>query len=49
VTEELDSGDVLAQAEVPVHEGDTEASLETRVLEAEHELYPKALAEFVER
>ena len=23
VTEELDSGDVLAQAEVPIHEGDT--------------------------
>jgi phosphoribosylglycinamide formyltransferase-1 len=49
VTEELDSGDVLAQAEVPIHQGDTEASLEVRVLEAEHDLYPKALAEFVER
>jgi phosphoribosylglycinamide formyltransferase 1 len=49
VTEELDSGDVLAQAEVPIHEADTEASLEARVLEAEHQLYPKALAEFVEQ
>jgi phosphoribosylglycinamide formyltransferase 1 len=49
VTEELDSGAVLAQAEVPIHEADTEASLEARVLEAEHQLYPKALAEFVAR
>jgi len=49
VTEELDSGDVLAQAEVPVLPGDTESSLDARVLEAEHRLYPKALAEFVTR
>jgi phosphoribosylglycinamide formyltransferase-1 len=49
VTEELDSGDVLAQAEVPIVPGDTEETLEARVLEAEHQLYPKALAEFVGR
>ena len=49
VTEELDSGDVLAQAEVPILPGDTESSLDARVLEAEHRLYPKALAEFVTR
>jgi phosphoribosylglycinamide formyltransferase-1 len=49
VTEELDSGEILAQAEVPIVRGDTEATLEARVLEAEHELYPKALAEFVQR
>jgi phosphoribosylglycinamide formyltransferase-1 len=49
VTEELDSGDVLGQAEVPVLENDTEAVLEARVLEAEHHLYPKTLAEFVGR
>lgn len=47
VTEELDSGDVLAQTEVPIVGDDTEATLEARVLEAEHQLYPKALAEFV--
>ena len=47
VTEELDSGDVLAQAEVPILDGDTHESLEARVLKAEHLLYPKALAEFV--
>lgn len=49
VTEELDAGDVVAQAEVPIVEGDTPATLETRVLEAEHSLYPAALAEFVNR
>jgi phosphoribosylglycinamide formyltransferase 1 len=49
VTEELDAGDVIAQAEVPVLSGDTEASLEARVLEAEHKLYPQALARFVAR
>lgn len=49
VTEELDSGEILAQAEVPILAGDSEATLEARVLEAEHGLYPKALAEFVAR
>jgi phosphoribosylglycinamide formyltransferase-1 len=49
VTEDLDSGEILARAEVPIVAGDTEATLESRVLEAEHRLYPKALAEFVAR
>jgi phosphoribosylglycinamide formyltransferase-1 len=49
VTEELDSGEILAQAEVPIVPSDSEATLEARVLEAEHRLYPKALAEFVAR
>jgi phosphoribosylglycinamide formyltransferase-1 len=49
VTEELDAGDVVAQSEVPILPGDTPHTLEARVLEAEHELYPKALAEFVAR
>ncbi|MFP5330066.1 MAG: phosphoribosylglycinamide formyltransferase [Alphaproteobacteria bacterium] len=47
VTEELDAGDVLGQAEVPILAGDTAETLAARVLEAEHELYPKALSEFV--
>jgi phosphoribosylglycinamide formyltransferase 1 len=49
VTDELDAGEVIAQAEVPVHPDDSAASLEARVLEAEHKLYPKALAQFVSR
>jgi phosphoribosylglycinamide formyltransferase-1 len=49
VTAELDAGDVIAQAEVPVLADDTADSLEQRVLDAEHRLYPRALAEFVGR
>lgn len=49
VTEELDAGDVIAQAEVPIVADDTPETLEARVLEAEHKLYPRALAEFVAR
>ena len=49
VSEELDSGDVLAQAEVPIEPGDDAAGLAARVLNAEHALYPKALSEFVRR
>jgi phosphoribosylglycinamide formyltransferase-1 len=49
VTEELDAGDVLGQAEVPIESGDTAETLEQRVLAAEHRLYPQILAEFVNR
>jgi len=49
VTEELDAGDVLARAEVPVLAGDDAKSLENRVLTAEHQLYPEALGAFVSR
>ncbi len=47
VTDELDGGPVLAQAVVPVLPGDDEASLSARVLAQEHQLYPRALAQFV--
>ena len=49
VTEELDAGEVLGQAEVPLTADDTPDSLEQRVLAAEHDLYPKILNEFVKR
>ena len=49
VTEELDAGEVLGQCEVAIESGDTPATLEQRVLVAEHELYPKILNEFVLR
>ena len=49
VTEELDAGEVLGQVEVPIEPGDTPASLEQRVLAAEHQLYPRILSEFVAR
>lgn len=49
VTEELDAGEVLGRAEVPIEPADTPATLEQRVLAAEHRLYPKILNEFVLR
>lgn len=49
VTEELDGGEVLGQAEVPVRPDDTPDTLAARVLEAEHRLYPKVLQEVVRR
>jgi phosphoribosylglycinamide formyltransferase-1 len=49
VTEELDAGDVLGQAEVPIERGDTPQALEQRVLEKEHQLYPQILNWFVSR
>ena len=44
VREEMDSGPIIAQAAVPVLAGDDEAALAARVLDAEHALYPMALA-----
>jgi phosphoribosylglycinamide formyltransferase-1 len=49
VTEELDAGEVLGQAEVAIDAQDTPATLEQRVLAAEHRLYPQVLNEFVLR
>ena len=49
VTEELDAGEVLGQAEVPIAPGDTPDTLAARVLDAEHRLYPAILKEFASR
>ncbi|WP_010216969.1 phosphoribosylglycinamide formyltransferase [Sphingomonas sp. PAMC 26621] len=49
VTEELDGGELLGQAEVQILGGDTADILAERVLAAEHRLYPNILAEFVAR
>ena len=49
VTEELDGGEVLGQAQVAVMAGDSPEALSARVLDAEHRLYPRILAEFVTR
>ena len=49
VSAELDSGEIIAQAEVRVEPGDDAAALAARVLNAEHRLYPQALSEFVRR
>ena len=44
VTEETDSGPIVAQAAVPVLDSDTPDALAARILLAEHKLYPYALA-----
>jgi formyltetrahydrofolate-dependent phosphoribosylglycinamide formyltransferase len=47
VDEAIDSGTVLAQAEVPILPGDTVESLAARVHEAEHLLYPQEISRFL--
>ncbi|NRR33011.1 phosphoribosylglycinamide formyltransferase [Oxalobacteraceae bacterium] len=48
VTAELDHGPMVAQAAVPLLPGDTVETLSARVLEQEHELYPRAIRWFIE-
>lgn len=43
VVPEMDAGPIIAQAAVPVIDGDTAEALAARVLAAEHKLYPHAL------
>lgn len=47
VTAELDHGEILAQAVVPIVPGDTAESLAQRVLTQEHLIYPRAVAELI--
>lgn len=49
VTPDLDSGEVLAQAKVAIAPRDTPETLQARVKLAEHQLYPRAVADFVSR
>ncbi len=49
VTAELDHGQILAQAAVPVLPGDTAERLAARVLTQEHLIYPRAVAELIQK
>lgn len=44
VVEEMDAGPIVIQAEVDVLPSDDKDSLAARILQKEHEIYPKALA-----
>jgi phosphoribosylglycinamide formyltransferase-1 len=44
VRHDVDSGPIIAQARVPVLKSDTPETLSSRVLDAEHKIYPRALA-----
>lgn len=46
VDEGVDTGEIIAQAEVDVMPGDTPESLHARIQEAEHVLYPEVVAFF---
>ncbi len=46
VVEEVDAGDILGQARMPIVPGDTPETLAARVLALEHALYPQCLAEY---
>lgn len=47
VTDEYDAGPPLARVEVPVHHGDTPATLAARVFAAESGLYPAAIQRYI--
>ena len=49
VTAELDHGPILAQAVVPVLPGDTAEVLAARVLTQEHLVYPRVIAELLQK
>lgn len=49
VDEGMDSGEVIAQAKVPILPGDTPESLHARIQEAEHQLYPEWIGRFARR
>lgn len=49
VSDELDMGEALGSAEVAIRPDDTPESLATRVRIAEHQLYPRVLADYVSR
>lgn len=48
VTEDLDGGPIIAQARVPVLEGDDADALAGRVLVQEHQIYPKVVQWFAD-
>jgi phosphoribosylglycinamide formyltransferase-1 len=48
VTEELDGGPIILQAQVPIQEQDDPDTLAARVLKQEHAIYPLAIRMFAE-
>ncbi|MEC7641264.1 MAG: phosphoribosylglycinamide formyltransferase [Nitrospinota bacterium] len=48
VEEEIDSGPIIIQATVPVHDDDDVESLSERILKEEHRIYPEAVQAIIE-
>ena len=49
VTEGVDEGPIIVQSTVSVNENDSLDTLSARILEQEHQLYPRAVQLFAER
>ena len=49
VNADLDAGPIVLQQRVPVLQGDTAESLAARILEIEHQLYPRAIQLVLDR
>jgi phosphoribosylglycinamide formyltransferase-1 len=49
VTPELDAGPIVRQAAVPVEDADTPETLSARILQVEHDIYPRAIHDLVAR
>jgi phosphoribosylglycinamide formyltransferase 1 len=47
VTEAVDEGPIIAQAAVPVQDGDTVEELSSRILEMEHRILPRAIEDIL--
>lgn len=45
----IDSGQIIAQAEVPVYQSDSLSELETRIHATEHKLYPQVVKDLFEK
>jgi phosphoribosylglycinamide formyltransferase-1 len=49
VDEGMDTGPIIAQNAVPVLDGDTRETLQKRIQQTEHEMYPAVLAELFQK
>lgn len=49
VNAQVDGGEIIEQARVPIYEDDTLETLEVRVHEAEHRLLPKVISQIAEK
>ena len=48
VTKEMDAGPIIMQTAVPILDNDTQETLSQRILEQEHQLYPKAIQAYIQ-
>jgi phosphoribosylglycinamide formyltransferase-1 len=49
VDEGMDTGPIIAQSAVSVLDGDTRETLQARIQQTEHEIYPTVLAELFQK